>query len=52
MTTEERLTKLERSLRRWKLGATLGVGPVAGMWAVQREILYRHLDWPSPRDER
>jgi hypothetical protein len=35
MTTEQRLTKLERSLRRWKLGAILGVGLVAGMGALK-----------------
>jgi hypothetical protein len=36
MTTEERLTKLERSLRRWKLGAILGVGLAAGMGAMAK----------------
>jgi hypothetical protein len=43
MTTEERLTKLERSLRRWKLGAILGVGLVAGMGAMQDRTRLRCL---------
>jgi hypothetical protein len=37
MTTEERLTKLQRSLRRWKLGAILGVGLAVAMGSVRKD---------------